>query len=57
MVSGYLTNMQDLENLEDPNVRDAIADGIAAGLQRLYVREDSDPETGTLSLAEIKAYS
>ncbi|AOP55537.1 MAG: peptidoglycan-binding protein [Brevibacterium aurantiacum] len=57
VVSGYLTNMQDLENLEDPNVRDAIADGIAAGLQRLYVREDSDPETGTLSLAEIKAYS
>ncbi|WP_244223232.1 N-acetylmuramoyl-L-alanine amidase [Brevibacterium aurantiacum] len=57
VVSGYLTNMQDLENLEDPNVRDAIADGIAAGLQRLYVREDSDPGTGTLSLAEIKAYS
>ncbi|SMX81567.1 N-acetylmuramoyl-L-alanine amidase [Brevibacterium antiquum] len=57
VVAGYLTNKEDLDNLEDANVRDAIADGIAAGLQRLYVREDSDPETGTLSLAEIKAYS
>lgn len=56
VVTGYLTNPEDLENLEDPNVRDAIADGIAAGLQRLYVREDADPETGTLSLEQIKAY-
>ena len=57
VVAGYLTNTDDLENLEDANVRNAIADGIAAGLQRLYVREDSDPETGTLSLAQIKAYN
>ena len=57
VVTGYLTNADDLQNLEDPNVRDAIADGIAAGLQRLYVREDSDPETGTLSIAQIKAYN
>ena len=56
VVTGYLTNEGDRRNLEDPAVRDAIADGIAAALQRLYVREDSDPETGTLSLAEIKAY-
>lgn len=57
VVAGYLTNADDLENLQDANVRNAIADGIAAGLQRLYVREDSDPETGTLSLAQIKAYN
>ncbi|RAD65462.1 N-acetylmuramoyl-L-alanine amidase, partial [Burkholderia multivorans] len=56
VVTGCLTNEGDRRNLEDPAVRDAIADGIAAALQRLYVREDSDPETGTLSLAEIKAY-
>lgn len=56
VVTGYLTNADDRRNLEDPAVRDAIADGIAAALQRLYVKEDADPATGTLSLAEIKAY-
>ncbi|WP_137825562.1 peptidoglycan-binding protein [Brevibacterium sp. 2SA] len=56
VVTGYLTNADDRSNLEDPAVRDAIADGIAAALQRLYVKEDADPATGTLSLAEIKAY-
>lgn len=57
VVAGYLTNHGDRENLENAEVRDAIADGIAAGLQRLYVKEDSDPETGTLNLAAIKAYN
>lgn len=56
VVTGYLTNEGDRRNLEDPAVRDAIADGIAAALQRLYVKEDADPATGTLSLEEIKAY-
>ncbi|WP_434592573.1 peptidoglycan-binding protein [Brevibacterium sp. 1718] len=55
VVSGYLTNPDDLENLKDPHVRDAIADGIAAALQRLYILEDRDPQTGTLSLDAIKA--
>ncbi|WP_262775830.1 N-acetylmuramoyl-L-alanine amidase [Brevibacterium permense] len=55
VVSGYLTNKDDLENLQDPQVRDAIADGIAAALQRLYIMEDKDPQTGTLSLDAIKA--
>lgn len=55
VVSGYLTNHDDLESLQDPHVRDAIADGIAAALQRLYIREDKDPQTGTLSLDAIKA--
>lgn len=55
VVSGYLTNPDDLENLKDPHVRDAIADGIAAALQRLYILEDKDPQTGTLSLDAIKA--
>lgn len=55
VVTGYLTNPNDLENLQAPYVRDAIADGIAAGLQRLYIREDKDPQTGTLSLEAIKA--
>lgn len=55
VVSGYLTNQDDLENLQDPHVRDAIADGIAAALQRLYIVEDKDPQTGSLSLDAIKA--
>ncbi|WP_432790186.1 peptidoglycan-binding protein [Brevibacterium sp. K11IcPPYGO002] len=55
VVSGYLTNSDDLESLQDPHVRDAIADGIAAALQRLYILEDKDPQTGTLSLDAIKA--
>lgn len=57
VVAGYLTNDDDLENLENPAVRDAIADGIAAALQRLYVIEDADPETGTLNIEQIKAYN
>ncbi|MGC2938938.1 MULTISPECIES: peptidoglycan-binding protein [unclassified Brevibacterium] len=57
VVSGYLTNQGDRESLQDPHVRDAIADGIAAALQRLYILEDKDPQTGTLSLDAIKALS
>ena len=57
VVSGYLTNPEDLESLQDPHVRDAIADGIAAALQRVYILEDKDPQTGTLSLDAIKALS
>lgn len=56
VVAGYLTNENDLNNLEDAHVRDAIADGIAAALQRVYVREDADPETGTLNIEAIKSY-
>lgn len=55
VVSGYLTNQNDLESLQDPQVREAIADGIAAALQRLYIFEEKDPQTGTLSLDAIKA--
>ncbi len=57
VVAGYLTNPDDLQNLEDSEVRDTMAVGIAAALQRLYVREDADPETGTLSIEAIKAYN
>ncbi|MDK8433744.1 MULTISPECIES: peptidoglycan-binding protein [unclassified Brevibacterium] len=57
VVTGYLTNEKDRDNLENGEVRDVIADGIAAALQRLYVKEDADPETGTLNLAAIKAYN
>ncbi|WP_309130746.1 peptidoglycan-binding protein [Brevibacterium sp.] len=57
VVAGYLTNPDDLQNLEDAQVRDAMAVGIAAALQRLHVKEDADPETGTLSIEAIKAYN
>ncbi len=56
VVTGYLTNESDRQRLSEPSVRDSIADGIAAGLQRLYILEDRDPQTGTLSLEEIKAF-
>lgn len=56
VVTGYLTNPTDLDNLKDANVRDSIADGITAGLQRLYFLDDADPQTGTLDLEEIRAF-
>ncbi|WP_245940461.1 MULTISPECIES: peptidoglycan-binding protein [Brevibacterium] len=57
VVTGYLTNDDDLRRLEQPHTRDSVAVGIAAALQRLYVREDADPDTGTLSIEAIKAFS
>lgn len=52
---GYLTSAHDRARLEDPSFRDEVAEGVVAAIQRLYLPEDSDAPTGTLSLAAIRA--
>lgn len=50
---GYLTNPHDAARLGDPAFRDLVAEAIVVALQRLYLPAESDPETGTMRLADI----
>lgn len=52
---GYLTNRQDAARLADPAFRDTLAEAVVVALQRLYLPVDSDPKTGSLSLADIRS--
>lgn len=52
---GYLTSPHDRSRLQDASFRDAVAEGVVAAIQRLYLPEESDAPTGTLSLAAIRA--
>ncbi len=51
--TGYLTNPHDAARLGDPAFRDAVAEGIAAGIQRLYLPPEDDPGTGQLRLPAL----
>lgn len=53
--AGYLTNPTDRALLEQATVRDAVAEGITVAAQRLFLHEENDHDTGTLSLHDIKA--
>ncbi|GAA4282553.1 N-acetylmuramoyl-L-alanine amidase [Brevibacterium daeguense] len=55
VLPGYITNCADRAALAESAIRDRIAEAIAASLQRLYLREDSDPPTGTLDLSAFQA--
>lgn len=50
VIPGYLSNEEDAAALHRTVVRDRIAESIAVSLQRLYLREEIDPPTGTLDL-------
>lgn len=50
---GYLTNANDAARLGDPAFRDLLAEAVVVALQRLYLPAESDPETGTMSVADI----
>lgn len=52
--AGYLTNPGDRALLEDPQVRDAIAEGISVAVQRLFLRQENDHDTGTLDIQSIR---
>jgi N-acetylmuramoyl-L-alanine amidase len=52
---GYLTNPRDAARLGDPVFRDAVAEGLAVAFQRLYLPEETDPETGSLRWTDVVA--
>lgn len=54
VVVGYMTNPKDAAHLRAATTRDAIAESIAVALQRLYLTEAADPETGTVDLAALR---
>ena len=49
---GYLTNPGDAARLADPAFRDVVAEAVAAAVQRLYLPEDADAQTGALRIPE-----
>lgn len=53
--AGYLSNPGDRHLIAQPQVRDAIAEGIVVAVQRLFLHEENDQDTGTLSLQGIQA--
>lgn len=55
VMPGYISNAEDRAALEDSHVRDIIAESIAVSLQRLYLRKETDPPTGTLDLAAVRS--
>jgi len=52
---GYLSNAGDAQRLADPRFRDRCAEALLAAVQRLFLPEDADVETGTLDLRELRA--
>jgi N-acetylmuramoyl-L-alanine amidase len=50
---GHLTNPGDAARLADPGFRDAVAEGVLIGVQRLFLPEDLDPPTGVLRLPDL----
>lgn len=56
VIPGYVSNAEDRARLEDPEVRDAIAQAIAVSIQRLYFTPEIDPPTGTLDLSSIRGH-
>ena len=50
---GYLTSPVDRARLLDPNIRDAVAEGLLVAVQRLYLPEADDPPTGVLQVSAI----
>ena len=49
---GYLTNPGDAARLADPAFRDVLAEAVVAAVQRLYLPEDADAQTGVLRIPE-----
>lgn len=47
---GYITNADNARSLAEPSFRDALAEAMVIAIQRLYLPEDVDTQTGTLRL-------
>lgn len=54
IVVGYITNDDDSQRLHSARVRDSIAESVAVALQRLYLTEAVDPETGAVDLIALR---
>ncbi len=50
---GYLTNPSDARRLSDVDLRDRIAEGMLAAIQRLFLPAELDPPTGVLYLPSL----
>lgn len=50
---GYSSNAHDLRRLSNPDFRDTVAEGVVVAIQRLFLPQQSDPQTGTLEIAAI----
>lgn len=50
---GYLTNPQDAARLADPQFRDVVAEAIVVAVQRVYLPEEEDAQTGALRLRDL----
>ena len=51
---GYLTHRHDRRRLQDPAVRDVIAEGIVVAVQRVYLTPETDAGTGVLELGALR---
>jgi N-acetylmuramoyl-L-alanine amidase len=47
---GYISSRDDLPKLVDAGIRDRVAEGLLAAIQRLYLPAELDPPTGVLRL-------
>lgn len=56
MVLGYVNNSEDLRILGDRLAQDTIIDSILVGVKRLYLLDDDDHPTGSLSVNELIDY-
>jgi N-acetylmuramoyl-L-alanine amidase len=51
---GYLTNEHDAARLASPQFRDAVAEAIVAGVQRLYLPVEADVTTGSMPIPALR---
>ena len=51
---GYLTNTGDAARLRDGNFREVLAESLAIAIQRLYLPDDGEGETGVLRLSDLR---
>jgi len=51
---GYLTSPGDAARLSDADFRDVLAEAIVAAVQRLYLPQDQDADTGTLRIPVLR---
>jgi N-acetylmuramoyl-L-alanine amidase len=51
---GYLTSRSDAQRLAQPAFRDAIAESVVVAIQRLYLPDDRDSETGSLRISDLR---
>jgi N-acetylmuramoyl-L-alanine amidase len=50
---GYLSSPGDISQLVNPAFRDLVAEGLLVAVQRLYLPQDADPQTGVMQLSEL----